>query len=546
MSTHVEKIAKIVDQLDHPDADRQREQMDTLISLGPEALEPLAANIAFATPRARKALVHVLGALGTTKAILPLMRFVFDRRDNLEDQDARGLAMRGIMELAEPKHAQRMFDFLMDVKGDRDPFVRGYALELMGRFGDRRAEPILEHAAQEDDEDFVRQRARQGLQVLHQEGDGAQDALKSELSDVELLQRIRGARAGARTFWVNALLERDNAFELAVALVREGGSGSVLGLQLLQQLGDSRARAHVVRHYISSEETAEHAIALRILAQHIDHDATEEELEVIREGAHDADLFVRMAAMDAGGAAGDERTLRRALTAAASNDPVEALAGAQALDKGVTPEHQGLGPGLREALEAAHKRRMGRTNDDTINTQAHLLGALASLSRGATVGAGEAQRLALKSLEEAEDLWPIVVTSLRVLRDATPEEGLSPGRRWSTAEVRDVLGLLSHDDARVRQRSADVLRRGAPSGLVSMVPSLERLIYDEEVSTADLVIPLLAHAGGRRATEIFEDLGEAEDPTIREAAAAALRSVRSGQERTDEPIDVSFTLDADE
>ncbi len=258
MSASPEEIARLVDRLDHPDAIFQRQMMDKILAIGPAAVEPLAANLSFAEPRAKEAIARLLGELRDTRAMLPLMRFIFDARGSIPDSDARGLAMQSLMHLAEPEHAQKLFDFLMDIRRDPDPFVRGYAMEAMGKFGDKRARPILEEAL-EDDHEFVQTRAQRAVAALDADT-AVGEGLRSGASATEILQKIRATQGGERTYWINALKERDDAFELARTLVEEGGKGTLIGLQLLLRMNDPRAREVAVRHYAAADAAADRAI----------------------------------------------------------------------------------------------------------------------------------------------------------------------------------------------------------------------------------------------------------------------------------------------
>ncbi|MEZ4460153.1 MAG: HEAT repeat domain-containing protein [bacterium] len=215
-------IAQLTFQLDHPDVPTQQEAADALVALGAEHLDAIVANIAFATPRARRALIGVIARIGTPAAMINLMRFVWDRRGSIEDSDARGLAMKGIAKLARPEDGARVLSFLMDVAEDHDPFVRAWTAQTLAALGDPRARAFLKQMLN-DESEIVRERAQAGLEQLL---DGTSDALISQVDDTELLAKLRTATGAHQAYWFNELKARPNALELAARMVREGGKGA--------------------------------------------------------------------------------------------------------------------------------------------------------------------------------------------------------------------------------------------------------------------------------------------------------------------------------
>ncbi len=524
MSSLHDSIPGLIDLFESPDDDERRGAHDALVALGPEAVDTLAANLGFVGAKSREGIVRVLGDIGSTQAIRPLMRFIYEKRGEPADSDARGFAMKAVMELARPEHASRMFDFIMEVREDEDTFVRGYAIEALGRFGDTRARPLLEEATK-DLEDFVSERARRALAHLP-EGSAGNDGLRSELPGDELLNHIRGSSNAQRTFYVNALLERPDAFELCVQLIREGYNGPTLGLQLLQQLGDPRARSVATSHARVTDDATERAISIRIIGQHLAGDADPDAIQVIDAGLRDSDMFVRMASIAVSGATGHDPLFRRAIKELTNRDPMIALSAAEGLARGASPDMRRALPAILQNLTALRARRHARSEPELVEAEAYTLRALGQIMSGATLGAGDAQRAALASLAAADGHWPILTSSLRTLRDTTPEEGVSLERRWTAAEIAPLIALLEHPEDRVRARAIDLLKRGAPKGAAGLSATLERAAYDDAISLRDDIIPLLEHVADDRARAALDDLSRHEDPSIANLAGDALRRAR--------------------
>jgi HEAT repeat protein len=542
-----EEVAQLVDRLNHPDADQRASAVEELGLGGEEIVPSLAANLQLAdTAQMRRGIIQALAQIGHPRTLVPLMRFVFDRRGKVEDRDARGLAMQAIMRVAEEEHAKRLLDFLLDIKADEDPFVRGYALEALGKLGDLRALPIL-RAALEDPEPFVKERAQLALAELEElrayGGDAAgSDVLaQDDLGDDALLAKIRGSKSGDREYYMRELISRPHAFELAVRLTQEGGLGTMLGLQILQQLGDPRAREVARQRYMATENADEQAVCMRLIAQYMQGDAHTGEIPLIEAAFVHKDLLVRLAALDAAGSSGHEPLMRKALRATAARDVFEVLTAARALERGVSGAQRRLLPDVRDAWSKVHARRVSeRDSAELAQAEAHLLGAMGKLVDARTPGVSSVQRDALAALTDAgtsEATRPILVAALRLLRDTTPEQGLSEETRWSQLEAAALVPLVDHPEERVRNRALDLLLRGGPPAMLELGPKLERLAMDESIDRVRVLIPLAVRTGGERCKRLLEDFARVGEGEVREAAEAGLRFMRNMQPF----IDVHFS-----
>ena len=96
--------------------------------------------------------------------------------------------------------------------------------------------------------------------------------------------------------------------------------------------------------------------------------------------------------------------------------------------------------------------------------------------------------------------------------------------------ARNLGDLLAHHDDDVRGRALNLLMRGAPKGLNSLVDPLTRIVYDKGADIAGKVIPLLERIGSERATRLLGDLADEKDSEVRIAAEAALKRIRNGEE----------------
>lgn len=531
------QTAQHIMNLDHPDAIRQREMMDDLLTQlkegNPEVLDGVISNLKLVDPEPRVPLIRVMSEYAHPDMLLPLMRFVFDARGQPKEHNARGLAMQAIMRIASPEHAGKLFDFLMDMKHDDDRFVRGYTAEAIAKFGDARARPILEGMLQADQDDFVKQRVRHALDLLaSQPQEASSDQLaQHDLPDEELLQNLRGHDGKDRDYWLGILRERPNSFELTRDLITQGGNkGTLLGLRELLANDDARGREVVVRHLTQTQNEAERAICLRILGKHLRGDASEQEVKLIQSGRHASDLFVQRAALTAGASSGHSDLMRDAIDQLTKNDEHVALDVAKALPQAGAQALKRFTHQVRDARTYIDRRRQHSADETPELIEANLLQTLATLAAEVNIGRMDLQRDALHSLHDALTRWPIVVSALKLLRETTQQEDkLSEGSRWSPSDAAPLLDLLNHENPKVQTRAFELLRYGAPRGWALMTTHLERFLHDDDAPIAEHIIPLLEIAGDRRAEQLLEDLGLSKSAQVSESARATLQRMRNGK-----------------
>ncbi len=524
-------IARLIDQLDHPDAVRQREVRDRLVALGPEAVEVITANLRSVTTRVRTGLVQVLADIGDERALLPLMRYVFDEQKNVRESNARGLAMQSIMRLAQPRHASKLFDFLVDMRDDPDAFVRTYVIEAFGKLGDKTAIPFVREAL-DDPSEFVRERAQKTLDELEM----SETSNTEQLDGEELLREVRSATGARLTYCVKLLKEHDDAFSLASQLVREDGNRSMVGLQVLQSLSDPAARRVAVRHFQLTRSDADRAASLRLLAEHLDGDAEPSEVRAIKRGLDYSDKFIVLAALAAAARSGDSELTQRAVEATRSGDYTAAATASEALSKGADKLPAMYAEALFESIQMVNGHRRHNPNEDLVRTEAYLLRALSKILAAADQLAKPAQQIALGSLRRSSDLQPIVITALELLTRLVPEGGYPTKERWHPADAAALVPLLRHANPSVRRRTLEVIRRGAPGDAPNLSREFERLMRDDAELVSEAVIPAILETAGPNAKKQLAQLAVADEPTVRQAAESALRRLRSRQPH----IDVDF------
>ncbi len=544
-------IAQMIDRLDTPDADIQRSVMDELVSLGSNAVPMLAANIGLVNLRIRRGLVQVLGEIGDDRALLPLMRYVFDRRGRYEEADARALAMKSIIALTNGPD-DRVFGFATDMVRDTDAFVRAYTVDLFVALNERRGLPYIKDSL-EDAEEIVRARASIALPKLSK-------IQRSEnmISGEELVEKILRSRGNQREFNLQELLSRPDAFSLAAALARADVSESTAGLRALQQIDDARARriAGQVLNRPLDVTSAQRAIGLRIIARYLQGDATADEVQMIERGLYDEDRLVRLAALSAAGRSGVQSLLRSALTALQSGDVMTALTVAESISRAPSPALPNLFSTLDNILTDARARRISAETmlkspnsadaEDQVRLEAFLLRAMANALENevSSAASARAQTQAVQSLQNSvttpTNLQPVYITAVELLDRAT--SNTASKNTWHLSEILLILDVHARlDSARGRHRARQILKRVVPMGCQDLVPYLQQWRMDPEISIVDDIIVLLERAHSDAAIKILEELTHDSADTVRESARAILRRWRNSAPYID--VDFEGSLD---
>ncbi|MFB6262435.1 MAG: HEAT repeat domain-containing protein [Bradymonadaceae bacterium] len=511
-------VAELAERLGHPDDEVRQRARRRLVEAGEQAIPSLTDQLRVVDPDARLELVRVLAEIEDDRTLLPLMRYVFDESGEPEEDDARAVAMRAILDIGLPDHRERLQAFLRDVVGDPDPTVRGLAVEGLGRVANPLLAPYVEEALEDDDE-FVRDRGHEARNSLRSSDHGPSPR---DLSASDFLEELRKSDGVDREFLLGEALARDDAFQVGARMVREELYDPVTGLRLLQRIDDPRAREVAVEHFRATESDAARAAALRILAEHLEGDVEAEEREAIDRGLSSRDDFVQPAAETAAGASGDPDLTRRALKAVDSDDPPRASNAAEGL--AAAGIDRSLVPKALDALENLHRRRLGSAGEDRrkwVRAEAFLLRALAAPGAGSP-DPDRLVRAGLRSLEDAAEDRPIVVTALELLHAALPSDGLPEDQRIEGPALEPLFELVHHSQTGIRNRALDLLERCAAAGEPALSAGLNDLLYADPETVADRVVPLLERAGDDRAREVLDKIADRLDAPAASRAEDAL------------------------
>jgi HEAT repeat protein len=528
VATDRHQIIRLISQLSHVEESIRRGARRRLVELGPQAVELLAVGLRALDSDKLRPVVGVLAEIGDDRALLPLMRYVFDTRHRPEDSRCRGLAMQAIIDMANAKNEAKLFDFLVDMRHDPDEFVRTYVVECFAKLSDARA---LDHIrdAFSDPSNFVRERAQHAFVDVQKN----QNINPLDLCGEDFFRELINAK-GSRLRELEQLLgQRNDAFELASALVRQDADHTMLGLQVLHDLGRPAARDVALRHFKLTRSDADRAASLRLMAKFLHADARPQEVRTITQGLAHADKFIQLAALEAAGRSGHDQLTRRAARATRADDSTVAATAAEALSQVADRLPAGIADELLKSVEATRHSRRYEPQRNLVQCESYLLRALSRALSPQDSRAPTAQQVALASLRDSQQYRAIVATSLEVLERLTPERGYARGERWHPADAAALVVLLSHDDPSVQRRALEVIRRGAPGDTPNLCHEFERLMHAEPAMICEAVIPAILETAGPMAREQLAQLSVAEQSDIRRAARAALHRMRGNATHAD-------------
>jgi HEAT repeat protein len=376
------------------------------------------------------------------------MQFYRNHRDQPGDSELRAETVDSVLSVADSDDVDRVFEFLVDIHTDPAPAVRQRVIEGFGLVAGERASPFIDSALEDDDPD-VRNTAERVRESID---DGQQPRLgESTLSDRQLVGRLRNRAGSQLEYFRRELLSRDNAFELARSLLEGDNPSPMRAFRLMQSIDDERGRSVAIPYARPGINAGPRAAAMRLLADHLDGDADDEEAQVIEKGLRARDDYVQLAAMEAAGASGRPDLMSRAIRAAADPDEQLSVTASRALTRGLSSDHAHLLDDLLSALRRIRERRRDESLDQRIKTEAYLLRAIGRALPAQPTQPHEILDEALDSLRDARDHRPILVTGLtlvaRLLDNSPDSDGLPASRLQALAALRE------HPNEQVRSRA---------------------------------------------------------------------------------------------
>ena len=531
-------IPSLIDRLDHPDAGIQDEILQQLSRRSEEARPVVLANLPLVNARVRRAILRWLNDQLHPEATLPLMRYVFDERDTVAEQMGRSMAMGLLVRRAkttdQPDEQGRLRAFGEDMCADDNPDVRRLAARILAYTGDERSLEQLEPLLEDDDQD-VRQAATKTAGVLRQAADQAEPDERVE-PPARLRRRLLNSAGPLRRQLIRKWRRHPERADIAVEILERGGELQQQALQILLSRPDEAARKFLVPLVEENPDSDLAALSLRLLAKIAGDDPSPAEQQAVRRGLESSSVFTRAAACRAAGALQMTSLTERLLDLTESRHITVALDAAKALGKLLASrDHELLGRMVRSLKTNERRRRRHRDEKDWVTLVAQLLSSIRKVVSPTTIGVRALQRAVLDILADGGDKKPLRVTGIQVLLASTPQQGLERLHRWDSADASALLHLIRGAEPAAARRIAELLRRGAPEGMVGL-DEAARLLWDgNAVSVTDAVVPILDLAGTDQALRWLQQIADSgEEP----AATAAQRRLR--KRRGDDVIDVEF------
>ena len=531
-------IARRIDRLDHPDSILQDQILKELSAIADQALPVVAANFPLVNARIRRALLRWLPEHFGPELLLPLMRYIFDEADNIQEQTGRVMAMSLLVQRARgtalPEELGRFRAFAEDLARDRDPEIRALSMRLLSYTGNQRSIPIVE-ALRDDPEKEVCLAAREAFEALQ---DSPTDSGASELDPGELFTQLLNSAGPRRRQLVRQLRRHPENQEIALQLLRHRGELREEALQVLLTHPTPKARPFLAAIVLGDPEDGKAALAIRLLAALAsDEGAHSDEIDALRYALRARSPLSQQAAAGALGAFGATQFLPDLIEMALLSDLSLALEAAKALNQlANSAQERALQP-LLQALEINDRRRLAsQDEEERVHLVAHLQSAIRKILTPQTLGVESFHRLALTQLRRAAHLEPIAVTALQILLASTPEGGLDEERRFSPQEVRSLLNLLPRLNQKAASPLATILFRVAPRQMPGLDQAARQLWETGAVDLNGLIIPLLERSETKEALQMLESIAAGHDSGAADRARALLREDRNQREF----IDVEF------
>lgn len=538
MALDRKRILQLIDRLDHPDGHMQEGILQEFTQNVSEVRPLVHGNLAVSAPRVRRALLRWLSTEHDESSTLPLMRYVFDHRRELEELTGRQLAMVTLLRRAQatnsPEEQGRLRAFAEDISTDSDSEIRRRALEILANIGNQRSIPIVEAALTDADKE-VQEAARKSLTALES---APEDSGGPEMSVEALTKALLFSLGARRRQLVRQWRRHDLRGEVALEILRHGEDLESEALQILLTKPRLEARAYLPAKILANPEDERAIFSLRLLARLATsfeiEDVRSDELEAIRKGLNCPALLTKIATVNAIEALRLERFFPDLLELVLVRDQGLCLAVAKALDELSSPKESYQIATIIQGIELNARRRLqSRDDKEGIEIIAHLQSALRKSVAPDDLRARDCQVLALNQLARHEGILPIEVTALQILLASTPARGLEEERRLYPSELSPLLQLASREDHKIAIRVATLLERLAPRGLEALADRARALMKTGGPDLEEHIIPLLLRSDCPKAKVMLEEIAEGANRQAASRAREILRQSRNESEYID-------------
>lgn len=529
MSKTAAEIARKIDQLEHPDAVLQDSILAELSAQAERALPVVLANFPLVSARVRRALLRWLINHPSSEISLPLMRYIFDERENMAEDMGRVMAMGLLFRRAEmtenPSERGRLRAFSEDISRDSNPEIRTLAVRILAHIGDARSIEAVEPLRADKDEQ-VREAAYQALAILE---DAIPTGEESTQSKEELLQQLLNSYGPRQRQWVRHWHRHNERASIALSILRNRGDLRGQALQILLKEPRKQARPFLAPMILENPSSDLAILSLRLLVELVPPgESRPDEVEAIRRALRSTSLLSRAAACAAIEALELPNFLDEVASYLLSPDLELATAAARAVAALATREHQHLINPLCQAIDLHERRRREELSQvGRAELVTSLLTAMQAILSPRSLYIDEVQRLTLRTLERSGHHRPIRAAGVALLLELTPPAGLDESKRWDEAPCRLLLSLLEPQDLASARPMAELLKRVAPSQLPGLASAAKELWESGAVDVIALIIPLLERAETEEAFKILKEISHGDDPKAAQAARDALRRYRN-------------------
>ena len=278
--------------------------------------------------------------------------------------------------------------------------------------------------------------------------------------------------------------------------------------------------------------------ALRLLADHMHGDAAPEERRHLTAALRSADIFVRLAGIEASARSGDIEMVERAIQRAIDEGREGIETVAEGLAASSLPLDAALADHVFDILRDSHLEMRHDASPTRAVTTAYLIRGLKRCAPQEWRRLKEARQAVLDILRDRPDSRPITVTSLEFLVATLPDHGLPESQRWHRDDVELVVDASRRHGEDMLPRAVKVVGRVARPGDAELSDWYEHAldVFDSNAELETLA-EAIRETRPARAEALLEELMGLDIPSVKKAAEAALRRI----ENRDTSIDVSFS-----
>jgi hypothetical protein len=494
-----------------------------LDELDPDPADALAEQLTQAEPEQKADIIQGLRCLEDRRILLPVMRFIFDTSPERDHGDARALGMRLLVEKADHGNRDQLFEFAKDLKEDPDPFVSANAFRLMVQTRPSEALAILvNHYHNEEWPVFV----KETLEELIRSFDTSPIPGIEQLERHRLVELIAENQNLLEDNDLERISNREDTAEVAMQLFEHEPQTIDLVYQLSEFLcaPDRRELSKALMGRTNSDSNR--AMALEILAEGLQGDASPDEQKRIEHSMQTRDEYLRLSAIRCATRSGVPELVRAVLDLIRSTG----LPLAKTVAKRLAADAEYLPPETLETMQKVQqyvrKKRSRDQHKDWISAESHLNQALARLVHAESKQLKSIETECLDTLGRQTQHPEIIESSLKLLRAIERLSARDVQDRWHPFYGKTVVELIEKAPSEAIEPIMELLMNRAPPETPGLLEVLENYLPKLEPELFSRSKSLLARLPAEKAEAVLETVeAKGKSDILSDRAARLLKEI---------------------